>query len=184
MNDKNRVCPVALAGGLDNGIRRWFQNPRNILEPFCKPGMTALDLGCGPGFFSVEMARLVGTTGRVIACDLQEAMLQKLGAKIKGSKLEEIVSLHQCPEGRIGVSEPVDFVLAFYMLHEVPDQENYFKELYSLLKSTGRFLAVEPPFHVSKSAFDETVKKAVAAGFTATESPRIFLGRTMVFKKA
>jgi ubiquinone/menaquinone biosynthesis C-methylase UbiE len=184
MNDKNRVCPVELAGGLDNGIRRWLQNPKKILQPYCKPGMTALDLGCGPGFFSVEMARLVGTTGRVIACDLQEGMLQKLGAKIKGSALENIIYLHQCREGRIGVSEPVDFILAFYMLHEVPDQDKYFRELYSLLKSTGRFLAVEPPFHVSKSAFSETIKKANAAGFAAIESPRVFLGRTAVFKKA
>jgi ubiquinone/menaquinone biosynthesis C-methylase UbiE len=184
VNDKNRVCPVELSGGLDNGIRRWLQNPKNILRPYCKPGMTALDLGCGPGFFSVEMARLVGTTGRVIACDLQDGMLQKLGAKIKGSDLEKIISLHKCPEGRIGVSEPVDFVLAFYMLHEVPDQEKYFKELFSLFKSTGRFLAVEPPFHVSKSSFSETIKKANAAGFVTAESPRVFLGRTMVFKKA
>jgi ubiquinone/menaquinone biosynthesis C-methylase UbiE len=146
--------------------------------------MTALDLGCGPGYFSVDMARLVGATGRVIACDLQDGMLQKLGAKIKGSDLEKIISLHKCPDGKIGVSEPVDFVLAFYMLHEVPDQDKYFKELYSLLKSTGRFLAVEPPFHVSKSEFDETIKKAKAAGFEAIESPRVFLGRTAVFKKA
>jgi ubiquinone/menaquinone biosynthesis C-methylase UbiE len=146
--------------------------------------MTALDLGCGPGYFSVDMARLVGATGRVIACDLQDGMLQKLGAKIKGSDLEKIISLHKCPDGKIGVSEPVDFVLAFYMLHEVPDQDKYFKELYSLLKSIGRFLAVEPPFHVSKSEFDETIKKAKAAGFEAIESPRVFLGRTAVFKKA
>jgi ubiquinone/menaquinone biosynthesis C-methylase UbiE len=184
MHNKNHVCPAELAGGLDNGIRRWLQNPTKILRPYCKPGMTALDLGCGPGFFSVEMARLVGAAGRVIACDLQDGMLRILGAKIKGSDLEKIISLHKCPEGKIGVSEPVDFILAFYMLHELPDQEKYFKELYSLLKSTGRFLAVEPPFHVSKNAFSETVKRAFAAGFSALESPRVFLGRTMVFKKA
>ena len=112
MNGKNRVCPVERAGGLDNSFRRWLQNPRKILEPYCKPGMTALDLGCGPGFFSVEMARLVGPTGRVIACDLQEGMLKKLGDKIKGSALEKIIALRQCQDGRIGVSGPVDFVLA------------------------------------------------------------------------
>ena len=184
MNGKNRVCPVERAGGLDNSFRRWLQNPRKILEPYCKPGMTALDLGCGPGFFSVEMARLVGPTGRVIACDLQEGMLKKLGDKIKGSALEKIIALRQCQDGRIGVSGPVDFVLAFYMLHEVPNQENYFKELHSLLKPDGRFLAVEPPFHVSKSEFAETIHKAISTGFTAIESPRIFLGRTAVFQKA
>nr|CBH38630.1 hypothetical protein BSM_21070 [uncultured archaeon] len=44
--------------------------------------MTALDLGCGPGFFSVEMAIMVGEYGLVIATDLQEGLLQKLKNKI------------------------------------------------------------------------------------------------------
>ena len=44
--------------------------------------MTVLDVGCGPGFFTLDMARLVGPSGRVIAADLQEGMLEKLGQKI------------------------------------------------------------------------------------------------------
>lgn len=91
MNDKNRVCPVELSGGLDNRFRRWLHNPKKILGPYCKPGMTAMDLGCGPGFFTIEMARLVGTSGHVSACDLQDGMLEKLGAKIKGTHLEGII---------------------------------------------------------------------------------------------
>ncbi len=51
-----RVCPVALSGSLDNSIRRWLQNPKKILSPYIKEGMTVLDVGCGPGFFSIEMA--------------------------------------------------------------------------------------------------------------------------------
>jgi ubiquinone/menaquinone biosynthesis C-methylase UbiE len=73
---KNRVCPVSLAGGLDNKIRRWLQNPRKILAPYIQEGMTVLDIGCGPGFFSIEMAQLVGKSGKVFAADLQEGMLQ------------------------------------------------------------------------------------------------------------
>jgi len=44
--------------------------------------MIALDVGCGPGYFSLDMARMVGKTGHVIACDLQQGMLQKLKEKI------------------------------------------------------------------------------------------------------
>ena len=76
MRRNKYVCPAALAGSLDNRIRRWFQNPQKILSPYIKEGMTVLDIGCGPGFFSVEIAHLVGKTGRVIAADLQEGMLQ------------------------------------------------------------------------------------------------------------
>ena len=113
MNDKNRVCPVELSGGLDNVVRRWLQNPSKLLRPYVVRGMTALDFGCGPGFFTMEMAKMVGKSGRVIACDLQDGMLQKLRGKITGSELEGIITLHKCPADRIGVTDPVDFVLIF-----------------------------------------------------------------------
>ncbi len=67
--DRNRVCPVELAHSLDSRVRRWLQNPQKILSPFVSEGMTALDVGCGPGFFSIELARLVGPEGKVIAWD-------------------------------------------------------------------------------------------------------------------
>src|SRR4030042_5592495 len=107
---KNRVCPVALAGSLDNKLRRWVQNPRRILGPYIKEGMTVLDLGCGPGFFTIDIAQMVGKSGRVIGSDSQEGMLQKLRDKIHGTELEERIMLHQCQNNRIGVSENVDFV--------------------------------------------------------------------------
>lgn len=44
-SDKNRVCPVELAGGLDNKIRRLFQNPYKILKPYIEPGMKVFELG-------------------------------------------------------------------------------------------------------------------------------------------
>jgi ubiquinone/menaquinone biosynthesis C-methylase UbiE len=183
MNDKNRVCPVELSGGLDNTIRRWLQNPRNILKPYVKEGMAALDFGCGPGFFTLAMADLVGPSGRVIACDLQDGMLEKLRAKIAGSKFEKVISLHKCAADRIGVSDSVDFILVFYMLHEVPNPEKYLKEISSLLKPGGKVLLVEPPMHVSNSEFAESVSKAKAAGLASIESPKIFFGRTAVLRK-
>ena len=183
MKDKNRICPVGLSGGLDNIIRRWLQDPQKILQPYVNQGMAVLDFGCGPGFFTVEMARLVGRSGRVIACDLQDGMLQKLRTKIKGSQFEDVITLHKCSQDRIGVSDVVDFVLVFYMLHEVPNQDKYLKEISSLLKPGGKVLLVEPPLHVSKSEFNVTVEKARIAGLVPVESPKVFMGRTAVLKK-
>ena len=77
MSDGNkRVCPVERAGSLDNRFRRWLQDPRKILSPHIKEGMTVLDLGCGPGYFTIDIAQMVGKSGRVIAADLQEGMLK------------------------------------------------------------------------------------------------------------
>jgi ubiquinone/menaquinone biosynthesis C-methylase UbiE len=177
------VCPVEKAGSLDNKIRRWLQDPQKILAPYIEEGMTVLDLGCGPGFFSIDMAQMVGKSGRVIASDLQEGMLQKLRYKIQGTELEERITLHKCEENKIGVSENVDFVLAFYMVHEVQNQENFFNQIGSILKSNGQVLMVEPPVHVSKSDFEISVKNARVAGFAPVERPKVFLSKAVIMKK-
>ena len=184
MSDRStRVCPVERAGSLDNRIRRWLQNPQKILRPYIKEGMTVLDLGCGPGFFSIEMAHMAGTSGRVIACDLQEGMLRNVRDKIQGTDLEDRITLHKCEEDTIGVSDIVDFALAFYMVHEVPDKARFFSEIASILKPGGLFFIVEPPFHVSRTAMQETVRKAQDSGFTLGEKPKVFLSKTAVLKK-
>jgi ubiquinone/menaquinone biosynthesis C-methylase UbiE len=151
--------------------------------PYIEEGMTVLDLGCGPGFFSIEMARMVGKSGRVIAADLQEGMLQKLRDKIQGTELEERITLHKCEENKIGISEEIDFVLVFYVVHEVPNQEEFFNEIGVILKPKGQVLVVEPPFHVSKSAFEETIRKARNVGLTLVERPKVLLSKTAVLKK-
>jgi len=184
MSDRsNRVCPVKRAGSLDNRIRRWVQNPKKILKPYIETGMTVLDIGCGPGFFSIDMARMVGKSGRVIASDLQEGMLQKLRDKIQGTELEERLTLHKCEQNKIGLSDSVDFILVFYMFHEVPNQQEFLDEIRSILKPKGKVLIEEPPFHVSKSAFEEIIKKAQNLGFTLVERPKVFLSKTAILEK-
>lgn len=83
----------------------------------------------------------------------------------------------------IGVSENVDFVLAFYVFHEVTNQEEYLNEIGSILKPNGHIFIVESPFHVSKSAFEETIRKAQNLGFTLVERPKVFLSKTAVLEK-
>ena len=175
-----RVCPVEIADHLDGRFRRWAQNPKKILGDYVEDGMTVLDVGCGSSFFSVEMANMVGNFGKVIAADLQKGMLEILKNRIKGTEIERRIMLHKCEEERIGLSEKVDFTLAFYMIHEVPDQKNFFEEIMSILKPNGRFLIVEPKFfHVSKKEFENTVKNATDLGFKPITRPRVFLSRAI-----
>ena len=137
MKEKNRVCPVELADSLDSKVRRWLQDPAKILKPYIKEGMIVLDIGCGPGFFTIPIAEFVGKNGKVIAADLQEGMLQKLQQKIQGTELEERIKLHKTDQKKIGVTEKVDFILAFYMVHEVSDKDSFFRELKSVLNENG-----------------------------------------------
>jgi ubiquinone/menaquinone biosynthesis C-methylase UbiE len=182
-NRKDRICPVERAGSLDNRIRRWIQNPQKILRQYIEEGMTVLDLGCGPGFFSIDMAFMVGRSGRVIASDLQEGMLQKVRDKIKGTDLEDRITLHTCRENTIGVSKHVDFVLLFYMVHEVTNKQAFFQEIRTILKPNGQILIVEPPFHVSRSAFKETVRIARDVGFIDVKGPNVLFSKTVILQK-
>jgi ubiquinone/menaquinone biosynthesis C-methylase UbiE len=154
--------------------------PRRILEPFIKRGMTVLDLGCGPGYFTVEMARLVGENGKVIAADLQEGMLQKMTRKIQGTELEGRVEAHLCQSDNVGILQKVDFVLAFWMVHEVPDQQGMFEELKSLLNPGGRIWIIEPKIHVTKKSFNMMVTKLESAGLKIIERPKVSLSRSVL----
>ena len=81
--------------------------------------------------------------------------------------------LHRCEPNRIGLSLPVDFALAFYMLHELPDQAAFFTDVRQLLPPQGRLFVVEPPFHVSRAAFETTLRTARRTGFTVAARPRV-----------
>jgi ubiquinone/menaquinone biosynthesis C-methylase UbiE len=183
--DKNaRVCPMGRARFLDIGLRRLAQNPRKMLAPYVKEGMTAMDLGCGPGFFTLDLARMVGETGQVIAADLQEEMLQMLKRKIQGTELEKRIELHKCRESSIHYAGRVDFVLALYVVHELPGQVAIFRELHSILNPGGLLYVAEPPFHVTKADFERSIAKSKDAGFKIAERPELLFSKAAVLRKS
>jgi ubiquinone/menaquinone biosynthesis C-methylase UbiE len=182
--NKNRVCPVEIAGSLDTKFRRWLQNPYKLLKHYINEGMTVLDVGCGPGFFSIAMAEMVGLSGKVVAADLQEGMLDIIRNKIMDTDLEKIIQFHKCEKNEVGYKDKVDFILAFYMIHELPDHKNFFNEIYKILKPQGQLLIVEPKlFHVSYEEFKLTIGFAGDAGFQLIDTPKILFSRSAILKK-
>ena len=180
---KSRVCPVEKSGSLDSKVRKFFQNPVRLLKPYIQEGMTVLEVGCGPGFFTLDMAKMVGESGKIIAVDVQEGMLEKVKSKITGTQFEQRIKLHKCDEISIGISDHVDFVLLFYMVHEVPDKSKFFGQLSSILKPNGQILVVEPPFHVSASKFQLMLHQAKDQGLTNIQGPRMLFSKTAILKK-
>ena len=176
------VCSARHSFALDNFIRRLFQNPEKIVGPYINKGDTIIDLGCGPGFFTIDMAWMTGEKGTVIAVDLQEEMLEKVDRKIQQFGLNNRVIKHRCQQDSLGLdpSLKADFILAYYMVHETPDQESFFKEIGTLLKQDGRLLIVEPPFHVSKKAFEGMTRIAEKSGFTIVDRPRKKGGKSLL----
>ena len=163
---------------MDNPIRRIIHDPQKILGGHIEPGQTVLDLGCGPGTFSIAMAKMVGESGKVISVDVQEEMFQLVREKATQQGLESRIVTHKSGPDRIGLSEKVDFALAFYMVHEVPSAEAFLKEIVSILKPKGRLLVVEPKMHVSAAAFEKTIDIARQVGFSPISEPKIRFSRS------
>lgn len=178
------VCPPERAGSLDSRFRQWLQNPHKILAPFITEGMSVMDMGCGPGFFTLEMAHLVGDSGHVTAVDLQQGMLERLNFKLTSSPVKDRIQLHQCEKDKIGLDQTFDFILLFYIVHEVPDKAAFFKEIETLLKPGGSALMVEPPIHVSKKNFRRFIDAARQHGLVDIPGPKVFLSKSVLLKKA
>lgn len=183
MENEKYVCPPTLSLTLDNLIREWIHNPKKIFRKYIHEGMTIIDLGCGPGFFTEAFAIMTGNTGKVIAADLQEEMLEKVRRKIRGKNYENRITFHKCGKDNIGINIKADFVNAFYMVHEVPSSSNLINEIYSLLNKDGIFFLTEPKIHVPKKEFNNTVSLAEKAGFKIIDRPKIHISRSAVFIK-
>jgi ubiquinone/menaquinone biosynthesis C-methylase UbiE len=135
------------------------------------------------GYFTLALARLVGPSGTVIAADLQAKMLSVIENKAERAGLKDRIILVHSSSDRIGIERPLDFALAFWMVHEVPDRPRFFKEIVASLKKGGLLLLVEPRFHVSRNSFAESLGAARDAGMTTVEQPSIFLSRAALLKK-
>ena len=177
------VCPSWFCFSFDNPVRRLLQNPETILQPYIKPGWTILDVGPGVGYFTIPLAKLVGDKGKVIAADLQEKMLEGIRRRAKKAGLVNRIEFNLSRPESIGITGAMDFCLAFWMVHEVPDRPRFITEIANILKPGGLFLLAEPKVHVSKKSFDATLEIARGAGLTLVERPKIFFSYAALLKK-
>lgn len=174
--------PVEKAGALESRFRLLLQNPERILRNHIRSGMTVLDLGCGTGYFTIEIARLAGITGKVYACDVQNGMLDILRSKLKGSSLQPRIEVINNREDSLGLIGKVDFVVAFYSFHEMKYPDQIINDLTMIVKPETRILISEQKFHVSKTAFNAIIHKMEGNGFEVCERIPVFLSRAVIMK--
>lgn len=173
------VCPWWLGYFLASPLRKFVLNPEKLLAPFVKEGMTVLEPGCGMGFFTVELARMVGPRGNVVAVDLQPQMLNKLKKRLDRAQLSSRVDVRTAQADTLGISDlssKIDLALAFYVVHEVPDQKRFFTELSDTLKPGAPLLFVEPKHHVTETDFAASLAITAELGFIVRN--RLPLGRS------
>ncbi len=182
----NRVCPWWLGPFLANPLRRFWHDPHTILGPLVTEGMLVLEPGCGMGFFSIELAHLVGPQGKVVAVDLQPKMLAGLRRRAQKAGLSERIETRLATAGGLMVDDlagKFDFALAFAMVHELPDESRFFVEMHRALRPGRKLLVAEPKGHVTKSKFAEMVGIAERTGLKVVESPAIRSSRAALFAR-
>ena len=148
--------------------------------------MTVLEPGPGMGFFTLELARLAGGSGRVIAVDIQPRMIEGLRRRAaKAGVLDRLDARLAAPDslGLADVTGMVDFTLAFAVVHELPAAAGFFREVARASKRGARLLLVEPAGHVTASLFEAELQAARDAGFKPVESPSVRRSRTALLEK-
>lgn len=177
------VCPWWCCFTFDNPIRKRFQDPSRIISEYINPGDTVIDIGPGQGYFTIPMARRVGEKGRVFAIDIQSKMLAVLARTAAVNGMAGRIVPKQVTVNSLELDMAVDFALAFWMVHEVPDQHRFLKEIYQALKPGKLFLLAEPKIHVSAAKFAATVSIAEQAGFKISGRPAIWFSRAVLLSR-
>jgi ubiquinone/menaquinone biosynthesis C-methylase UbiE len=178
----HHVCPWWLAYTFDNRLRRLIHNPQKILSGYVREGMNVMDIGCGMGYFTLELAELVGDAGQVIAVDLQQQMLNIMMKRATKKGLARRIIPHRAEPNKIGVTTPVDFILAFWMIHEIPDPAIFFKEIVAILKSSAKLLYTEPTFHVAEGKYNEILAVAEKKGLSISRTLAIRFSRAALLE--
>lgn len=123
-----------------------FLNPAEVVaQTGLMQGEVVADLGCGNGFYVLPAAQMVGSSGSVIAVDVMEA---KLAATVSianqfGYKNVRVVQA-DLAKPLLGIpANSVDMVILGNILHEISHAEELIKNVYRILKSPGKIMAVE-----------------------------------------
>jgi ubiquinone/menaquinone biosynthesis C-methylase UbiE len=177
------VCPWWLAYTFDNPIRTLFHKPEEMFTDYVKEGQVVADIGCGMGYFSLGLAKLVKEVGKVYAIDIQEQMLSRVKTRAVKAGVSDIIIPQLIDPRKLALKEPLDFALAFWMVHETEDNELFLKEVYESLKSGGLLFITEPKFHVSLKELNEEIEIAESIGFKVKERPNITFSHSVLLEK-
>jgi ubiquinone/menaquinone biosynthesis C-methylase UbiE len=175
-------CPASLSWLVDNPIRRRYMSP--VLERIgIRSGERVLELGPGPGAFTVGAARRAGRQGRLIAMDIQPEMIARVERRVREEGLTNVethvASAHHLPLD----DESVDRAFLITVLPEIPDPARALAELRRVLRPDG-VLSITEEFPDPDYLFlPETIRLVVGAGFRFVEHFGSFFVYTANFRK-
>lgn len=142
-----KIAPVMTYEGADwltRSTRIQEENPQKLIDALSiKPGQTICDLGCGNGYYTLELARLVGPEGKILAVDIQPEMLRLLENRAGLNNLKNIQLILNTPIDPKLPANSVDLILVVDVYHELSYPEHMLQALRKSLKPDGRIVLVE-----------------------------------------
>ena len=130
-----------------------FRDPYQVLDDAgLKPGQNVLEVGCGPGFFTVPAARTVGETGSITALDISPLAVKRVEQKIEQEGVTNARTILADAAQTDLPGQSFDLIFVFGFAHSVGDLENILIELHRLLKPAGT-PSVEGPLQVPNELF-------------------------------
>jgi len=165
---------------LESPERAAWQKPDEVVAALgLRPGAAACDVGAGPGYFTLRLARAVGPAGRAYGVDVDPRMTRLLAERAAAAGLANVLPV-LAPEGDGLPPEPCDLILLVNAFHHFPDGPGYLSRLAGALAPGGRVALVEfhegdlpvgpPPEHrVTRAAIDAAVR---AAGLRVADERR------------
>jgi ubiquinone/menaquinone biosynthesis C-methylase UbiE len=142
-----------------------FRDPYKALNAAgLKPGQEVLEVGCGPGFFTIPAARMVGEKGSVHALDISPLAVEKVQQKIEREGVTNVKTI-LADAAQTGLpDQSFDLVFVFGLAHPIGGMEAIWLELHRLLKPAG-VLSVEGRLWPSNGLFHPVKRRGRISQF-------------------
>jgi len=131
---------------LSDPSRDAWQLPERVIDALgLEPGKVACDIGVGPGYFTLRLAKVVGAGGRVYAVDVEPVMLQTLLKPLQAAGLANVTPILALPDAPLLPEGVCDVALIVNTYHHFPDGPAYLRRLARSLAPGGRVVNID--FH-------------------------------------
>ena len=156
----------------DNPVLPLVRNPYKLLDAAgIKKGQAVFEVGCGPGFFTIPAAKIVGDQGHVYTCDIQPRFIARVKEKIEKEALRNITPMCINASNTGLPDKSVNLAFIFGLRYVAGGLDNVILELCRILKDQEVL-----SFEKTKGSAEKMIEEAEGRGFVYTgKHGRIFL---------